>query len=91
MQKRVDPSHEAGGQLGIRTSLWPTLCGVLVACVFLISISRRYGPQPPNLQAQPRAVESLERNAAADEPFELAQAKAQFESLIRRLGDVQTQ
>ena len=90
MQKRIGPSHEASGLLGIRTSLWLIICGFLVACVFPISISRRYGSQTPDLSAQPRAVESLERSAA-DEPSELAQAKAQFESLIMSLGNVQTQ
>src|SRR5213592_3593711 len=54
-QDRTNPNHKVSGPLGIRTSVWFIICGVLLTCVLLISISRRH--------ASPSAVQA----ASADE------------------------
>jgi hypothetical protein len=49
MQER-NPNHPASGPLGIRISLWFMICGLLLTCALLITISSRL--------ASPSAVET---------------------------------
>jgi len=48
MQERTNSKQKAGGPLGIRTSVWLVICGLLVTCVLLISVARRHAIHRPH-------------------------------------------